>query len=96
MRDPYVIVEQPLVTEKSMANSQVGKYMFRVCKNANKIEIAAAIKEIFKVDVLSVNTMNVKGKKKKVGRFPEGKCPDWKKAIVTIKPGQKIEIFEGA
>lgn len=96
MRDPYVIIEQPLVTEKGMAATHAGKYSFRVCRDANKIEIAAAVKKIFNVDVLDVNTMNVKGKKKRVGRHPEGKCSDWKKAIVTLKPGQKIEIFEGA
>lgn len=95
MRDPYTIIERPLVTEKSMAGAEQGKYTFRVSKDANKIEIARAVEQVFNVKVESVNTMTVKGKKKRVGRHPEGKTADWKKAIVSLKPGQKIEIFEG-
>lgn len=95
MRPAYEIIEAPLITEKSVAGSEHGKYTFRVAITANKIEIAQAIEEVFNVKVDSVNTMHVKGKKKKVGRHPEGKSADWKKAIVTLKPGNKIEIFEG-
>lgn len=95
MRDPYIIIESPLVTEKSVAGTEHGKYTFRVCKTANKIEIADAIEKIFNVKVDSVNTLTVKGKKKRIGRHPEGKSADWKKAVVTLKPGQSIEIFEG-
>lgn len=95
MRSPYEIIESPLLTEKSMAGADSGKYTFRVSKNANKIDIARAIEQLFKVEVASVNTMVVKGKKKRLGRYPEGKTPDWKKAVVTLKPGQKIEVFEG-
>ena len=95
MRPVYEIIEAPLVTEKSVASTAQGKYTFRVAKNANKIEIAQAVEKVFNVKVDSVNTLTVKGKKKRVGRHPEGKTADWKKAIVTLKPGDKIEIFEG-
>ena len=96
MKDPYSIVKRPLVTEKSMTAASMGKYAFEVDVHSNKIEIADAIKKIFTVDVVKVNTLRVKGKTKRVGRFPQGKTADWKKAYVTVKPGQRIEIFEGA
>lgn len=95
MRPAYEIIEAPLITEKSMTATEHGKYTFRVAKTANKIEIAKAVEEVFNVKVDSVNTMTVKGKKKRIGRHPEGKTADWKKAIVSLKPGNKIEIFEG-
>lgn len=95
MRSPYEIIESPLLTEKSMSVADQGKYTFRVRKDANKIDIAKAVEQLFKVEVANVNTMVVKGKTKRLGRYPEGKTPDWKKAIVTLKPGQKIEVFEG-
>ena len=95
MRDPYQIIERPLLSEKAMDLSEAGKYTFRVSKEANKIEIADAIERIFNVHVVKVNTLNVKGKKKRVGRFPEGKTKDWKKAIVTLADGQSITLFEG-
>ena len=63
---------------------------------ANKIEIREAVSKIFNVEVVKVNTLNVKGKKKRVGRFPQGKTSDWKKAIVTLKEGQKIDVAEAA
>ena len=96
MKDPYSIVKRPLVTEKSMTAASMGKYAFEVDLHANKIEIGDAIKKIFTVDVVKVNTLRVKGKTKRVGKFPQGKTADWKKAYVTLKPGQRIEIFEGA
>ncbi len=95
MRSSYEIIVQPLITEKSMLGTENGKYSFRVDKTANKIEIARAIEQVFNVKVESVNTMTVKGKKKRVGKHPEGKSADWKKAIVTLRSGDKIEIFEG-
>ncbi|MBI2844461.1 MAG: 50S ribosomal protein L23 [Armatimonadetes bacterium] len=95
MSDPYRIVRKPLVTEKSMAGAQLHKYTFEVAPDANKIEIGRAVEEIFNVKVAKVNTLTVKGKKKRLGRHPEGKTPDRKKAIVTLAPGQRIEIFEG-
>ena len=96
MRDPYTIVRRPLITEKSMNFAAIGKYVFEVEINANKIEISEAINKIFKVDVAAVNTLRVRGKTKRVGRNPQGRSAAWKKAYVTLKPGQRIEIFEGA
>ena len=95
MRDPFTIIERPLLTEKSMDQSHHGKYTFRVAKDANKVEIRDAVHRIFKVDVVKVNTLNVRGKKRRVGRFKEGQTADWKKAIVTLKEGQTITMFEG-
>jgi len=95
MKSPYEIIERPLVTEKSMAGAEKGKYTFRVHKDANKIEIAQAVAKVFSVEVVGVNTMIVKGKKRRMGRHREGKTADWKKAIVSLKPGNKIDVFEG-
>lgn len=95
MKSAYEIIERPLITEKSVSGAADGKYTFRVSKTANKIEIAKAVEEVFNVKVDNVNTLTVKGKKKRVGKHPEGKTADWKKAFVTLKPGFKIEIFEG-
>lgn len=96
MKDPYSIVKRPLITEKSMSMAGLGKYVFEVAIDANKLEIAYAVKQIFSVEVRHVNTLRVKGKRKRMGRFPEGKTAEWKKAYVTLRPGQRIEIFEGA
>ncbi len=95
MKEPFQIIERPLLTEKSMDLSHEGKYTFRVAKDANKIEIAQAVAAVFNVKVAKVNTMTVRGKKRRVGRFPEGRTADWKKAIVTLAPGQTITLFEG-
>lgn len=95
MKDPFQIIERPLLTEKSMDLSHVGKYTFRVAIDANKIEIADAVARIFKVEVLKVNTLRVRGKKRQVRPFPSGRTSDWKKAIVTLKPGHTITLFEG-
>lgn len=94
MKDYRDIIIKPLVTEKSMNLLADNKYTFIVDKRANKTEIKNAIENIFTVKVESVNTMNIKGKPKRMGRF-EGKKPDRKKAIVSLKPGQKIRLFEG-
>lgn len=91
MRDPYVIILSPLRTEKGTNLLPFNKYFFWVDKKANKTEIKNAISEIYKVKVVKVNTVTVRGKKKRV-RFAEGKTPDWKKAIVTLKEGHKIDI----
>ncbi|MBQ5310679.1 MAG: 50S ribosomal protein L23 [Oscillospiraceae bacterium] len=89
------IVIKPIITEKSMDALQQNKYTFKVAKSANKIEIAKAVEELFGVEVASVNTMNVRGRSKRVG-MSVGKTPDWKKAIVTLKEGSKtIEFFDG-
>ncbi len=95
MKDPFLIIERPLLTEKSMDLTALNKYSFRVARDANKVEIAQAIAQIYNVRVAKVNTMIVKGKKRRVGRFPEGRTSPWKKAIVTLAPGDKITLFEG-
>lgn len=92
----YQILKRPLITEKSTVEKDLhNKLFFEVDRRANKIEIKEAVEQIFKVNVLSVATINVAGKKKRVGRHFTQR-PEWKKAIVTIKPGQRIEFFEGA
>ena len=80
---PEDIIIAPVVTEKSNDELQQGKYTFEVNKKATKVEIANAVEKLFEVKVLKVNTMNVNGKKKRVG-YHQGKTSDWKKAIVTI------------
>ena len=95
MKDPYTIVRQPVVTEKSMTGAAERKYTFEVAMDANKIEIGNAVAKIFNVKVAKVNTLIVKGKKRRVGRYPQGMTVDIKKAIITLAPGQRIEIFEG-
>ena len=77
------IILAPVVTEKSSADMQEGKYTFRVAKKATKVEIKNAVEKLFEVKVLKVNTMTVKGKEKRVG-VHQGRTSDWKKAIVTI------------
>ena len=89
------IVIKPIITEKSMGALAENKYTFEVAKNANKIEIAKAVEELFGVQVASVSTMNCKGRAKRVG-MNRGFTPDWKKAVVTLKEGSKtIEFFDG-
>ena len=94
MREPYEILVKPLVSEKSMLLMGENKYSFAVAKDANKIEIKHAVEKMFNVTVLSVNTRNIQGKVKRQGRY-EGKRPDVKKAIVTLKAGDQIKVFEG-
>ena len=88
------IIIKPVVTEKSVDLMQENKYCFRVAKDANKIEIKNAIEKIFKVTVINVNTVNVHGKMKRMGRT-QGKTASWKKAVVTLREGDSIEVFEG-
>ncbi|MDU2418178.1 50S ribosomal protein L23 [Negativicoccus succinicivorans] len=92
--DARDILIKPIVTEKSTALMAEGKYTFKVPLNANKYQIRDAVEEIFNVRVAAVSTMRMEGKKKRMGRF-EGKRSDWKKAIVTLKEGETIELFEG-
>ena len=96
MANSYDIIIRPIISENSMDQIADRKYTFCVARSANKIEIKKAIEEVFPgVAVESVNTMNVMGKVKRMGRN-EGKRPDWKKAIVKLKEGSKtIEFFEG-
>lgn len=89
------IVIKPIITEKSMSGLQNGKYTFKVAKNANKIEIAKAVEELFGVKVAKVNTLNVRGRSKRMG-LHSGYTPSWKKAVVTLTPDSKtIEFFDG-
>jgi len=93
MREYRDIIIKPVITEKSMNLLADNKYTFIVDKRANKTEIKNAIEKIFNVRVDAVNTMIVKGKSKRVGRF-QGRKPDRKKAIITLQEGQKIALFE--
>lgn len=91
MRTSYDVVRTILRTEKGTALEPQGKYLFEVAKAANKIQIKKAVEEIYKVKVQTVNTVVAPGKRKRV-RQEFGYTPDWKKAIVTLKEGQKIEV----
>lgn len=93
MKDPYDIIRRPYITEKSYSLLNEGKYTFLVDPDSNKTEIKQAIEKIFKVKVEKVNTAVLKGKLKRV-RTAWGKTPDRKKAIVTLRKGDKIEGFE--
>ena len=93
--DLYRIIKRPLITEKStQQKQQLNQIAFEVDRGANKVLVRNAIESIFKVKVLSVTMMNVKGKERRVGKNT-GKKPDWKKAIVKLAPGETIEFFEG-
>jgi len=96
MREIRDIIISPLVTEKSTIHREANnQYSFKVDKRANKIEIKEAVERLFKVKVREVRTATVRGKVKRLGRR-FGKRPDWKKAIVTVKEGDRIDFFEGA
>ena len=88
------ILIRPIVTEKSTALMEQGKYTFRVPLAATKSQIRQAVEQIFKGKVQAVNTMRYEGKLKRMGRT-QGRRSDWKKAVVTLKPGEAIELFEG-
>lgn len=88
------IIDSPLISEKSYDLASERKYTFRVDKRATKPQIRQAVEEVFKVGVTAVNTMNVQGKVKRQGAT-SGRRADWKKAIVTLKEGDKIDMFEG-
>lgn len=108
MRDAQSIIKRPLLTEKSSRLRETGgaadrhaegedyaqQVVFEVARDANKIEIRSAVQSLFKVTVTGVRTLVVRGKQKRVGRF-SGQRPSWKKAFVTLKPGDNIEFFEG-
>jgi len=96
MKEAQKIIRRPLITEKSTRQKEEnGQYVFEVHRDANKIEIQSAVERLFKVKVLQVRTSNVLGKIKRLGRR-YGKRPDWKKAIITLKEGDRIDFFEGA
>ncbi|HBQ27991.1 50S ribosomal protein L23 [Peptococcaceae bacterium SCADC1_2_3] len=94
MKNPRDILNKPVITEKSMSLVQGGKYTFIVALTANKVEVKKAVEELFKVKVKKVNTLRVKGKAKRV-RNIVGRTSEIKKAIVTLREGDRIEIFEG-
>jgi large subunit ribosomal protein L23 len=90
----YEVLRRPLVTEKSTVLQGMNKYAFEVADDANKLQIEQAVEKAFKVTVTGVNVITMRGKKKRMGRREVISQP-WKKAIVTLKPGDKIEFFEG-
>ena len=93
MKDPHTIIRQPLITEKATdAMDERGVYVFKVAPTANKIEIKAAIEDIFDVKVIKVNTVNQSGKRKRLGRAV-GFTKGYKKVIVTLQPGYKIDVL---
>jgi large subunit ribosomal protein L23 len=95
MKPHHQLIKGPIITEKThMLKADGNKVSLRVDVKANKVEIRKAIEELFKVKVLAVNTINMKGKKKRMGRT-EGVRSAWKKAIVTLAPGEKIPGLEG-
>jgi large subunit ribosomal protein L23 len=91
MKTSYDIVKHLMRTEKGSGMMAENKYIFKVATDSNKIQIKQAVEEIYNVTVTKVNTLNALGKWKRV-RYKEGKTPDWKKAIVTLKQGDKIDI----
>ena len=89
------VIIAPIITEKSMAGIADKKYTFKVAKDANKILIAEAVENLFKVEVAKVNTISVRGQERRMGRY-SGYTSSWKKAIVTLKADSKpIEFFDG-
>ena len=96
MTNAYDIIIRPIITEQSMEDLDIKKYAFEVRKDANKSEIKKSIEEIFGVEVIKVNTVNVPGKEKLQGAYPKGKTAATKKAVVKLSAASKnIELFEG-
>ncbi|MGB6009718.1 MAG: 50S ribosomal protein L23 [Desulfobacterales bacterium] len=92
---PFDLIRRPLITEKTnIQKESYNQITFEVDRNANRVEIKRAIQDIFKVKVASVKTIQVKGKTKQRGRIT-GKRRDWKKAIVKLMPGERIDFFDG-
>ncbi|MCC7088343.1 MAG: 50S ribosomal protein L23 [Chloroflexi bacterium] len=91
---PYAVLLRPIITEKTTILTGLDKYVFEVDIRANKNQIKEAVQVAFNVRVVEVNTMTMKGKPKRFGRRVVNR-PDWKKAVVTLVPGDKIELFEG-
>lgn len=89
------IIVRPVITEKSSRMMELREYTFEVLPSANKIEIRKAVEDVFKVKVIRVNTIQIRSKPKRMGAFL-GRSRSWKKAIVTLAPGEKIAFFEGA
>jgi large subunit ribosomal protein L23 len=91
---PYEVLRRPLITEKNTELQIQGKYVFEVAREANKPQIKQAVEKAFDVTVTTVNVMNIHGEVRRVGRR-QVSTRSWKKAIVTLQPGDKIELFEG-
>lgn len=95
MRGIYTVVKRPVVTEKSaLIKESLNQVVFEVDRRANKKMIKEAVEKLFKVTVIRVHTSMVTGKAKRYGKAV-GRHPDWKKAVVTLKEGSRIEVFEG-
>lgn len=94
MKTVYDVLVRPIVTEASTDAMELNKYTFEVARSASKVEIREAVQTIFKVRVVKVNTLWIRGKVKRRGKAT-GRTPDRKKAIVTLAPGDSIELFEG-
>ena len=90
----YEVLRRPIITEKNTILQEHSKYTFEVAPSANKPRIKLAVEKAFKVNVTAVNVTTVPGKRRRAGRRQIADSP-WKKAVVTLKPGQKIELFEG-
>jgi len=96
MKTSCDIILRPIISEQSTEHVELKKYVFEVAPDANKIEIKKAVEELFDVEVAKVTTLNMIGKAKRMGRHPQGKRKDWKKAVVKLTDGSKtIEFFEG-
>ena len=92
----FDVLRLPKLTEKTLQLKEgFNQFMFEVDPKANKIQIKESVEKAFKVEVLKVRTMNIRGKKKRLGRH-QGRKSNWKKALITLKEGQTIEYFEGA
>jgi large subunit ribosomal protein L23 len=95
MRDARIVLIRPLMTEKSLQQKEaLNAVAFQVARDANKVEIRQAVERIFNVKVAQVRTSSQEGKWKRMGRF-KGQRPGWKKAVVSLRPGHKIELVEG-
>ena len=93
--DIYKVIREPHITEKGTLQKEMSNQVcFKVDRRANKVEIRKAVETLFKVKVLDVTTMNMRGKKRRMGKSM-GRRPDWKKALVRIAPGEDITFFEG-
>ncbi len=90
----YRVLVKPLVTEKAAQIGALSKYIFVVHPKLNKLEVRKAIRAVYGLDPIKVNILNVSGKSVRYGRVT-GKTKDWKKAVITLKPGEKIEVYEG-
>lgn len=93
--DLLEVLRSPVITEKSSLLQERGRYVFKVASAANKIQVREAVEKAFNVKVATVNVMTVHGKRKRYGKRLTAR-PSWKKAIVFLRPGERIEIFEGA